>query len=90
VSSWWTRVTRIRTTVQGNDAGLLQNVRQQAASTEDFKSIVEKHMTRGMDLDANTKWIGSSISTLRTAYRNYNFRVSLEATADGKTTLRES
>ncbi len=26
-----------------------------AASTEDFKAIVEKHMTRGMDLDGNHK-----------------------------------
>jgi hypothetical protein len=34
---------------------LLESHRMQAATTEDFKAVVEKHMSQGMDLDANHK-----------------------------------
>jgi len=44
-SNWWIRATRIPIICQGYDEGLLQDVRHKPASTEDFKSIVEKHMT---------------------------------------------
>ncbi len=56
------------------------------ASTEDLKSIVEKHMTRGMDLDGNHKmeWFFNQY-VYGTGIPQYNFHVSLEPTADGKT-----
>jgi aminopeptidase N len=59
------------------------------ASTEDFKSIVEKHMTRGMDLDGNHKmdWFFSQY-VYGTGIPHYTFRASLEATADGKTHVK--
>jgi hypothetical protein len=59
------------------------------ASTEDFKSIVEKHMTRNMDLDANHKmdWFFNQY-VYGTGIPHYNFRVSLEAAADGKTHVK--
>ena len=34
-----------------------------AASTEDFKAIVENHMTPGWILTETTRWTGSSTST---------------------------
>jgi aminopeptidase N len=39
--------------------------RLQAATTEDFKAIVEKHMSPGMDLDGNHRmdWFSASTST---------------------------
>jgi len=59
------------------------------ASTEDFKSIVEKHMTRGMDLDANHKmdWFFNQY-VYGTGIPHYTLRVSLEATTDGKTHIK--
>ena len=59
------------------------------ASTEDFKSIVEKHMTRGMDLDGNHKmdWFFNQY-VYGTGIPHYTFRASLEATADGKTHVK--
>jgi hypothetical protein len=59
------------------------------ASTEDFKSIVEKHMTRGMDLDGNHKmdWFFNQY-VYGTGIPHYTFRASLEATTDGKTHVK--
>jgi hypothetical protein len=61
----------------------------QAASTEDFKSIVEKHMTRAMDLDGNHKmdWFFNQY-VYGTGIPAYAFRASAEPTADGKTHLK--
>jgi hypothetical protein len=59
------------------------------ASTEDFKSIVEKHMTRSMDLDGNHRmdWFFNQY-VYGTGIPHYSFRVSLEATPDGKTHVK--
>jgi hypothetical protein len=58
-----------------------------AASTEDFKSIVEKHMTKGMDLDANRRmdWFFDEY-VYGTGIPQYTFHASLTPTSDGKTT----
>jgi peptidase M1-like protein len=60
-----------------------------AASTEDFKAIVEKHMTHGMDLDGNHKmdWFFNQY-VYGTGEAKYTFRSSSEATADGKTHIK--
>ena len=60
-----------------------------AASTEDFKAIVEKHMTRGMDLDGNHKmdWFFDQY-VYGTGIPQYSFHASLEGTADGKTHVK--
>jgi hypothetical protein len=57
-----------------------------AASTEDFKTIVEKHMTRSMDLDGNHKmdWFFNEY-VYGMGIPQYSFHASLEATPDGKT-----
>jgi hypothetical protein len=59
------------------------------ASTEDFKSIVEKHMTRNMDLDGNHKmdWFFNQY-VYGTGIPHYAFHTSLDATADGKTHVK--
>ena len=61
----------------------------QAASTEDFKAIVEKHLTRGMDLDGNHKmdWFFNQY-VYGTGIPQYSFRASVEATSDGKTHIK--
>jgi len=61
----------------------------QAASTEDFKAIVEKHMTRGMDLDGNHKmdWFFNQY-VYGTGIPQYSFHTSVEATPDGKTHVK--
>jgi aminopeptidase N len=58
------------------------------ASTEDFKAIVEKHMTQNMDLDGNHKmdWFFNQY-VYGTGMPQYSFHVSLSATADGKTSV---
>jgi hypothetical protein len=60
-----------------------------AASTEDFKSIVEKHMTRTMDIDGNHKmdWFFNQY-VYGIGFPEYTFRVSAEPTPDGKTHLK--
>jgi Peptidase family M1 domain len=60
-----------------------------AASTEDFKAIVEKHMTRSMDLDGNHKmdWFFNQY-VYGMGEPEYTFHVVLEPTADGKTHLK--
>jgi aminopeptidase N len=57
-----------------------------AASTEDFKAMVEKHMIRGMDLDNNHKmdWFFNQY-VYGTGIPQYSFHVAVEATPDGKT-----
>ena len=59
-----------------------------SASTEDFKSIVEKHMTKGMDLDGNQKmnWFFNEY-VYGVGIPEYTWRYSAEATLDGKTHL---
>jgi hypothetical protein len=60
-----------------------------AASTDDFKAIVEKHMTRGMDLDGNHKmdWFFNQY-VYGTGEAQYTFHSTAEATADGKTHIK--
>jgi Peptidase family M1 domain len=60
-----------------------------AASTEDFKAIVEKHMTRGMDLDGNHKmdWFFNQY-VYGKGIPQYSFHVSVEGTPDGKSHLK--
>ena len=59
------------------------------ASTEDFKSIVEKHMTRAMDLDGNHKmdWFFNQY-VYGMGEPHYTFHYTTEATPDGKTHLK--
>lgn len=59
------------------------------ASTEDFKAIVEKHMTRGMDLDGNHKmdWFFNQY-VYGTGIPQYSFHATLEPTPDGKTHVK--
>ena len=56
------------------------------ASTEDFKSIVEKHMTRNMDLDGNLKmdWFFNQY-VYGMGIPQYSFHATLSANPDGKT-----
>jgi len=63
--------------------------RGKAASTEDFKSIVEKHMTQGMDLDRNHKmdWFFNQY-VYGTGISQYTFHATTEATPDGKTRIK--
>ncbi len=58
------------------------------ASTEDFKAIVEKHMTQNMNLDGNRKmdWFFNQY-VYGTGIAQYNFHVSLSPTPDGKTSV---
>jgi hypothetical protein len=60
-----------------------------AASTEDFKAIVEKHMSRSMDVDGNHKmdWFFNQY-VYGVGEPQYNFHSTLEYTADGKTHLK--
>jgi hypothetical protein len=60
-----------------------------AASTEDFKSIVEKHMTPGMDLDGNHRmdWFFNQY-VYGMGEPQYAFQASVIATADGKSQIK--
>lgn len=60
-----------------------------AASTEDFKTIVEKHMTRAMDLDGNHKmdWFFNEY-VYGMGEPKYSFNATAEPTADGKTRIK--
>jgi hypothetical protein len=60
-----------------------------AASTEDFRAIVEKHMTPSMDAGGNHKmdWFFDQY-VYGTAEPQYNFRAALDYTADGKTHMK--
>lgn len=59
------------------------------ASTEDFKSIVEKHMLRNMNLDDNKRmdWFFNQY-VYGTGIPQYYLHVTTEATPDGKTHIR--
>jgi peptidase M1-like protein len=59
------------------------------ASTEDFKAIVEKHMTRSMDLDGNHKmdWFFNEY-VYGTERPQYTFHASVTATPDGKSSVK--
>ncbi len=61
----------------------------QPASTEDFKAIVEKHMTPGMDLDGNHKmdWFFNQY-VYGIGIPRYSFSYTLTPTADGKTQVK--
>jgi Peptidase family M1 domain len=60
----------------------------QAASTEDFKAIVEKHMTKNMDLDGNRKldWFFNQY-VYGTGIPQYSFHANVSPTPDGKTSI---
>ena len=60
-----------------------------SASTEDFKAVVEKHMTPSMDLDGNHKmdWFFDQY-VYGTGQPQYNFHAALDYTSDGKTHLK--
>ena len=62
--------------------------RGKAATTEDFKAMVEKHMTRGMDLDGNHKmdWFFNQY-VYGTGLAQYTLQASAQPTADGKTQI---
>jgi hypothetical protein len=57
-----------------------------AASTEDFKAIVEKHMSRSMDADGNQKmdWFFNQY-VYGMGVPQYTFHSAVDYTADGKT-----
>ena len=57
-----------------------------AASTEDFKAIVEKHMSRSMDADGNHKmdWFFNQY-VYGTGEAQYTFHSTVDYTTDGKT-----
>jgi hypothetical protein len=59
------------------------------ASSEDFKAIVEKHMTRGMDLEGNHRmdWFLNQY-VYGTGYPQYAFHVSVEPAGEGKTHIK--
>jgi Peptidase family M1 domain len=63
--------------------------RGKSARTEDFKALVEKHMTRGMDLDGNQKmdWFFNQY-VYGTGIAQYSLQASLEPTPDGKSHLK--
>jgi hypothetical protein len=56
-----------------------------AASTEDFKAIVEKHMTKAMDLDGNHSmdWFFRQY-VYGTGFAHYDFHYNIESLGDGK------
>jgi len=59
-----------------------------AATTEDFKAMVEKHMTTGMDIDKNHKmdWFFDEY-VYGTALPSYNFSASFGKAASGDATI---
>jgi len=63
--------------------------RGKAATTEDFKAMVEKHMTRTMDLDGNHKldWFFNEY-VYGTGIAQYSFHATVEATPDGKSHIK--
>jgi hypothetical protein len=61
----------------------------QPASTEDFKSIVERHMTQGMDLDGNRRmdWFFNEY-VYGTGFPEYTFHATVESTPDGNSHIQ--
>jgi hypothetical protein len=62
--------------------------RGKAATTEDFKAVVEKHMTRDMDMEANQKmdWFFNEY-VYGTQLPSYRLESSFEAGPDGTTMM---
>jgi aminopeptidase N len=62
--------------------------RGKAATTEDFKAVVEKHMTRDMDLEGNQKmdWFFNEY-VYGTQLPSYRLESSFEAGPDGTTMM---
>jgi Peptidase family M1 domain len=62
----------------------VQTYRQQPATTEDFKAILEKHMTPGMDLDGNHRldWFFNEY-VYGTALPHYAFHADLKSDETG-------
>jgi len=67
----------------------VETYRGKAAATEDFKAIVEKHMTRSMDLDGNQKmdWFFNQY-VYGTGIPQYSFHATTEAAPEGKTHIK--
>jgi hypothetical protein len=67
----------------------ISTYRGKAATTEDFKAMVEKHMTRAMDLEGNHKmdWFFNQY-VYGTGISQYSLRAAVEPTPDGKTHLK--
>jgi hypothetical protein len=63
---------------------LLASYRLKAATTEDFKAVVEKHMSPGMDLDGNGKmdWFFNQY-VYGTELPAYHFEAQVTPTGDG-------
>jgi hypothetical protein len=67
----------------------INTYRGKAATTEDFKAMIEKHMTPGMDVDGNhtMDWFFNQY-VYGTGMAQYNFRAIVEATPDGKSHIK--
>lgn len=63
--------------------------RGKAATTEDFKTMVEKHMTPGMDADGNHKmdWFFDQY-VYGTGLAQYTFHATVDVTPDGKSHIQ--
>ena len=63
--------------------------RGKAATTEEFKAMIEKHMTPGMDVDGNHKmdWFFNQY-VYGTGIAQYTFHATVEATPDGKSHVK--
>ena len=63
--------------------------RGKAATTEQFKAMVEKHMTPAMELDGNHKmdWFFNQY-VYGTGIAHYNFQATVEPTSDGKSHIK--
>jgi peptidase M1-like protein len=63
--------------------------RGKAATTEEFKAMIEKHMTPGMDADGNHKmdWFFNQY-VYGTGIAQYTFHATVEATPDGKSHVK--
>jgi len=70
-----------------HDADFVKQFTNRAVSTEDFKSLVEKHMKPGMDVDGNHAWTGSSTTGLRHGHPSYRLEYSLTPGKNGKQSL---
>jgi hypothetical protein len=67
----------------------INTYRGKAATTEDFKAMIEKHMTPGMDADGNHKmdWFFNQY-VFGTGIAQYNFHATVEPTPDGKSHIK--
>jgi len=63
--------------------------RGKAATTEEFKAMIEKHMTSGMDADGNHKmdWFFNQY-VYGTGIAQYTFHATVEVTPDGKSHVK--